>query len=107
MPPKTNRNQEVVRLYESGQSVADLSRHFKVTKQRIRSLLQRAGVARTPRQKRDQFVGLFVAEPIKQALRDEAKRRGLSISQLSSDTLSEMLESCGYLSEAAAIKEIE
>jgi len=45
---------------------------------------------------RDEFLGVNLTESVKRSLKDEAEKRGLSMSNLTSKTITEMLVSLGY-----------
>lgn len=101
------RNAEICRLYVSGIATPELGRQFKLTRQRIKQILKLAGLHRTDRayvaSNRDAFLGVDVTPTVKDALRAEAARRGVSMSELSSETLKEMLVECGHPLEAEKI----
>jgi hypothetical protein len=101
---KSERDAELIRRYLGGETVDSLRADFKLTHERIYQILRKAGIPRARRSEgRNQFLGVNLTEPIKDALRAEAERRGLSISALSSDMLRDMLIACGYPLEAEKV----
>jgi len=102
---KTERNAELIRRYLANEPIEELSSSFRLTRGRIYQILNKAGVSRDRQAPdgRDQFLGVNLAEPVKDALRAEAQRRGVTMSSLSSEVLREMLVSCGYPLEAEKV----
>ena len=100
MADHKERDAEVCSLYISGLSMKALCARAKLSRMSVYQILKKAGVqlrGRTSeRSERDEFLGVNVSEPVKSALREEAKRRGLSVSELTSDTLKDMLVACGH-----------
>lgn len=99
------RNSELLRRYAAGDALETLCQDFHLTRGRIYQILKEAGV---PKERygdsgRGQFLGVNLSEPVKDALRVEAARRGISMSALSSDLLRDMLLCCGYPLEAEKI----
>jgi hypothetical protein len=90
-----NRNAEICQLYTAGMTVTECSSKFKICNERVRQILRKAGVFKrfVPKEisDRGEFLGVNVTEPTKEALRQEAVRRGVSMSELSSNTIEEML----------------
>lgn len=100
------RDIEICRLYigtkdQPGLTLQALGERFHISRERVRQILRRQNVFKKDRiielSGRDQFLGINITEPVKLALREEAQRRGVSVSALSSETLSDMLASLGYL----------
>ncbi len=94
---RVKRNKEIVRLYEEGQGLLTIGNLHGLTKERIRQIIKLAGVElRRPghpgERTRTNFLGVEVTDETKEALRVEAKRRGISMSSLTDATLREMLE---------------
>lgn len=103
---KDERNAELVNRYLAGDSTEELRERFKITRTRIYQILKEAGIPKERQQNaddRDQFLGVNLSESVKDALRAEAQRRGLSMSALSSAALREMLVACGYPLEAEKV----
>ena len=103
---KAERNEEIIRRYKAGDPLEDMCVFFRLTRGRIYQILHMANIplARQANDAdRDQFLGVNLSEPVKDALRAEALRRGVSMSALSSEALREMLTSCGYPLEAEKI----
>lgn len=100
-----DRNARLIERYKSGEPLEDLCAAFQLTRGRIYQILKEAGVPkeRFGPEGRDQFLGVNLSEPVKDALRAEASRRGVSMSTLSSDLLRDMLLCCGYPLEAEKV----
>lgn len=93
------RNAEICRRYAAGEPMQALVEAYALTAERIYQILRKTGgVRRTgpPRSGRDEFLGVELTEEAKVALRAEAQKRGLSMSELSFNTLRSMLRECGY-----------
>lgn len=108
------RDVEICRLYignkgQPGLTLQALGERFHISRERVRQILRRENVFKKDRHielsGRDQFLGINITEPVKLALREEAQRRGVSVSALSSETLSDMLAALGYLTETHAASE--
>lgn len=103
---KAERNEELIQRYRAGEPLEDLCTSFKLSRTRIYQILHKANVP-LARQANDveraQFLGVNLSEPVKDALRAEALRRGISMSALSAEVLREMLTSCGYPLEAEKV----
>lgn len=89
------RDTEICRLYRDEHlTLEQCGKRFELSRSRIKQILKENGVQPNPRQAsgRDEFLGVSVTEEDKVALRDEALRRGSSMSKLTSDMLRELLE---------------
>lgn len=103
---KTERDAEIVQRYTAGEPLEDLRKRFKLTRSRIYQILHGANVPLTRQPDapdRDQFLGVNLSESVKDALRAEAGRRGVSMSALSAEILRDMLVTCGYSIEAEQV----
>jgi hypothetical protein len=103
---KIERNAELVQRYASGEAAEALCAAFKISRARLYQILKEAGV---PKERygnniRDEFLGVNLAGDVKDALRAEAARRGISMSMLSSELLRDMLLCCGYPVEASKVE---
>lgn len=91
------RNEEICRLYVSGLTLNQCGDIFKLSHERVRQILRKAGVFKrdraVERSDRDEFLGVNLTEADKDALRAEAERRGVSMSSLTSDLIKDMLAS--------------
>ena len=88
------RDQELIRLYVNGMTLHECSQHFKRSHERIRQILRKAGVWRGRESKlteRDVFLGVNLTEQEKNGVREEAARRGISMSVLTADLIKDML----------------
>lgn len=101
------RNDEICKLYTvEGLTTQQCAERFKISRERVRQILRRAGIYRKDRAEqkilglrngvvetaaRDEFLGVNLSESDKHALRAEAERRGVSMSSLTSDLIKEML----------------
>jgi len=87
------RNQEIIRLYVNGLTLQECGEHFKLSHERVRQILRKAGVWQRDRKltDRDVFLGVNLTEQEKNGVRDEAARRGVSMSVLTADLIKDML----------------
>lgn len=89
------RNAAICKMYLEGETLAACGKRFGLKRQRIKQIVKDAGIwreyHRPPPNGRDEFLGVNISESDKIALRKEAKRRGLSMSALTADLISEML----------------
>jgi hypothetical protein len=101
------RNETICREYRAGKTLEELGKDHSISRERVRQILRKAGINKQDRHvevnTRDVFLGLHVSEDVKAALRVEADRRGVTMSELSNNTLSEMLIACGYPLEAEQV----
>jgi len=96
---KQRRNAAICEAYVNGVSVHALSEEYGISTQRIRQILRRNGVT-----KRDQFqaprrhhlgmsqVGITVTDSVKEKLKQEAQRRGMTMSSFGAELLKESLD---------------
>ena len=105
MTIKPERDADLIRRYLGGEPIENLCSEYFLTRSRIYQILKNAGVPKKTRygNKRDQVIGVNLTEEVKDVLRAEAARRGLTVSTLSSDLLREMLIACGYKLEAEKV----
>lgn len=92
---RTERNTRICQQYIDGDTVTAISAAFNLSRDGIYRILRDAGIQRRtkPSNGRDEFLGVNLSEETKRGLRQEAERRGVSMSMLTSDVLSEMLQS--------------
>ncbi len=90
------RNAEICQMYMSGATLAECASRFGVKRQRIKQIVEDAGIwrpyVRPPRSDRDEFLGVNLTEADKDALREEATRRGMSMSSLTATLIRDMLD---------------
>lgn len=95
---RTERNALICRLYQEGLSQAAISQRIHISRERVRQILNEAGIMRRPQQRskngRQLFLGVLVTKDVKVALQREAEKRGLSMSELTSTMLGELLDAC-------------
>ncbi len=105
MIDKSGRDAELIERYATGETIESLREAYGISHERIYQILRKAGIPRRRQgaEDRDQFLGVNLSESVKDALRAEALRRGISMSALSSDMLRDMLITCGYPLEAEKI----
>ena len=97
LPPKNaERDRQICRLYSEGKTFSELSHRFKITRSRIQQIVKIGGASHGKLSKRGEFLGVNLTESVKRSLKDEAEKRGLSMSNLTSQTITEMLTSLGY-----------
>lgn len=103
MSMNQERDALICKEYNDGMTVQLLALQTGLSAERVRQVLRKAGVYNPQRQvttDREKFLGVNISEPVKVALRQEAERRGLSMSSLTSDVLKGMLVDLGYVVEA-------
>ncbi len=100
------RNEEIAVCYVvEGKTLEECGQKFGITRERVRQILRKNGIFKAKKTQkvglntkgvveegRDVFLGINISESDKRALREEAERRGISMSRLSSDLLKGMLE---------------
>lgn len=88
----TLRDASICAYYEQGHKVSECASHFKLARQRVIQILQRANVWRPyVKNNRNNFLGVSISDDVKTALQEEAKRQGVSMSALSAEAIEEML----------------
>lgn len=101
------RDAGICKRYRAGDSPAAIAADLGISRGRVIQILRGRGVGRNdrvrPHNGRDEFLGIELEELTKVAIRQEAARRGISMSQLAADTLRGMLIDCGYPLEAEKI----
>lgn len=88
------RNNEIAKLYLEGKTLEECGEIYRISRQRIKQILKKYGVWRKRAESsdlRDELLGVTLSKADKLALREEAQRRGLSMSALTSDLIKEML----------------
>lgn len=95
----TQMCEQYIREKSDGLTLAALGIQHGLSRERIKQILNKAGIKtdrKVERSMRDQFLGVDLTEEVKNALRTEAARRGLSMSALTSDVVREMLIASGH-----------
>lgn len=87
------RNKDICASYAAGWRVSQVARQFKLDRQRVRQILQEAGVWR-PYQKTERVhhLGVMVTADTREALKEKAEAEGMSVSQLASTALEKLVE---------------
>jgi hypothetical protein len=86
------RNKEICAFYVAGNDLAACASKFGLKRQRLKQLLEKAGVWRPyEKSKRTKFLGVSLTDEDKVALREEADRDGMSMSALSSEWIRQKL----------------
>ena len=90
------RNLAVIGYYKEGHRISQCASKFGLSRQYVQQVLQKAGVwKRYVRTKRTEFLGITVSEETKQALKQHAEQKGVSVSQLASDALDAVVAADG------------
>lgn len=90
---KDERNAAICAYYLEGHKLPAVASRFKLGRQRILQILQQAGVWKPiEKGKRTKFLGVTVREETKDELSRLATERGVSVSQLTSDVLDEVVK---------------
>lgn len=104
-----DRDTQIAEAYVAGSTLQELADQHKVTRSRIQQILRKAGITKLDRHTEeappDIFLGVNVPEEVKEALRVEARLKGVSMSALTSETISDMLRERGYPLEAKQVSE--
>ena len=88
----SRRNVEICAYYQAGHELNECTMKFALGRQRVRQILRKAGLWHLrERTVRTKFLGAFISEPTKVALRQKARQKGVSVSRLTSDVLEESL----------------
>lgn len=90
------RNEVICSRYTSGETLQDIATSLKLSRERVRQILRKHGVFKkdrpVERSDRDEFLGVNISEADKLALKEEASRRGISMSALTADLIKDMLK---------------
>ena len=104
-PGIDERDADICRLYKGndktpGCTLEQLADRFNLSRERVRQIVKAGGLISSDRFKfdnpKDQFLGLNVTTKVKIALKQEASKRGISVSSLSTPALKKMLAELGY-----------
>lgn len=87
------RNEEICQRYMAGETLKACGDRFGISCMRVKQIVKKAGLwrKRIDAEPRNEFLGVDLSDVDKQALRQEAARRGVSMSLLTSDLIKEML----------------
>ncbi len=89
------RDDAIVAYYQEGHKISQCARHFHLNRQRVLQILKHREAwvpyVRGPKSDRTDFLGINITEADKQALKAEADKRGVSMSALSAEVISGML----------------
>lgn len=89
----TQRDAAICEYYVAGHKIAACASQFKLGRQRILQIIKAAGVWKPyTKMDRTRFLGVNVTDATKGALKVRAGKRGISVSQLSSDILDEAVK---------------
>ena len=101
------RDAEICKRYREGETIAEIRLWAGLSLGRVHQILRANGLTRNdrpvPHNGRDEFLGIELEDLTKVALRQEARKRGISMSRLSAETIRDMLVACGYPLEAEKI----
>lgn len=102
------RDQAIGRAYEGGETVEQLGARYRLSDERVRQILKKQNKFVKNRNvnysDREKFLGVNISAIVKEALKKEADRRGISMSSLTSDVLKDMLTELGYPVEASQVQ---
>lgn len=86
----TTRNKMICDCYASGKTLKQCASEFQLGRQRILQILQAAGAWKPyVKQGREKFLGVNVTAETKDALKEQADAKGVSVSKFASDVLDE------------------
>lgn len=92
---RDERDADICRRYLTGETLQSIGDSYGLSRQRIEQIIQQAGIWRQSAIKpseRDEFVGIVVPKPLKDALQDEAETRNTSMSQVIIEAFTKALE---------------
>lgn len=104
------RDAAICQLYKEGATLQALGHAYRLSKARVWQIVKKGGLSSRDRNKadvRDEFLGVNLSEQVKSALRAETERRGVSMSEFTSELLVDMLRCCGYQLEAEQLEKHE
>lgn len=102
---KMERDDTIVAQYVEGMQVQNIASRHGLSRIRIHQILRKRDVPRRiAAPSLEEFLGINLTEPIKDALRVEAHKRGITMTRLSAGALKQMLIACGYPLEAEAVQ---
>lgn len=86
---EATRNAAICAYYLAGHSARACGKKFLLSRARIYQIIKKAGILRNPvsQVQRNKFLGVSVSEQTKAALIEEAGKKGISVSRLTSDAL--------------------
>ncbi len=96
---RNERNERICALYLKGITVSKLARIYKLSRPSIYAILEASNIQTRGVEcstNRQDFLGVKVNQTVKDALLVEANKRDVSMAELTSNILSEMLTACGY-----------
>ncbi len=84
------RDAAIVAYYVEGHKLAECASAFRIGRQRALQILKAAGAWKPyEKTRRTKFLGVSITEETKDALREKADARGVSVSRFASDALDE------------------
>ena len=85
------RNKAICDYYLDAHTITECGRKFGLRRQRVQQILKSGGVWK-PHEKSDrsEFVGINVSAEVKDALKQKAKKRGVSLSRLAHQELAKV-----------------
>ena len=97
----TERNAKICNHYVvDGMTYAAIAERFSLTKARIGQILRSHGVHKSDRHRTKlEMLGVMLPEPVKSALRVEAEKRGVTMSDMTAEILTGILGELGYTLE--------
>lgn len=104
------RDFSICAQYKAGKTLQRIADAFDLSKARVWQIVKKGELTKNDRKKadvRDEFLGVNLSEPVKMALRAETERRGVSMSEFTSELLVDMLRCCGYQLEAEQLENHE
>lgn len=101
MTNKNERNARIETLYVGGMTYADIGAVVGVSKARVAQIVKKMGIHRPEKTGgKDVFLGVNLPPAVKTALKKEADRRGLPMSDFTRETMRDTLMALGYALEA-------
>ena len=88
---RADRDAKICQRYTEGANFTQIGEEFNLKRQRIQQIIKHAGLWR-PRVIRDEFLGIHVDDETKATIRRMAQERGISMSTMTLELLSEMID---------------
>jgi hypothetical protein len=98
-----SRDKDICALYMEGKSLAECGLKYGIGRQRVKQIVEKAGLWREPKpvplSGRDELLGVLISDDDKKTLRAEARRRGISMSEMTAEWIKNKLAELGTVVE--------
>jgi len=113
---KAERDAEICKRYKGddktpGATLEQLAERYALSRERIRQIVLAGGLSKHDRSQannsNDTFLGVYIPSRVKRELKNEAEKRGVSVSSLSIKAIIAMLVDIGYSKEQLSEKAVD